>query len=120
MLGKGDTAAVYNATGIYDPTETGSVFNPLQPLLGTSSVAGNAAIRAKYLTAILRETMTTLEAELAGEHFQRVSRSAILNLRRICEIQTIAPGEHIAVLHDGQRIGITRSLREIEERLRHV
>lgn len=69
-------------------------------------------------THILRETMSALEAQLAPATFLRVSRSAILNLRRVKELQSLSAGEHVAILHDGQRIGITRSLREIEERLR--
>ena len=68
--------------------------------------------------AFLRETMGGLEAQLADGRFLRVSRSAIVNLRRVKEIQTVAPGEHIAILTDGQRVAITRSLREVEERLR--
>jgi two-component system LytT family response regulator len=67
---------------------------------------------------ILRETMSGLEAQLSGGPFLRVSRSAILNLRRVKEIQAVAPGEHVAILADGQRVAITRSLREVEERLR--
>lgn len=52
ILGGGDTAASYNARGLYDMCETGSVFRPLLPLFGTSTVAGNAGFRTKYLTAI--------------------------------------------------------------------
>ncbi len=69
-------------------------------------------------THILRETMAALEAQLTPAAFLRVSRSAILNLRRVKELQSISAGEHVAILHDGQRVGITRSVREIEERLR--
>ena len=69
-------------------------------------------------THILRETMSGLESQLPNALFLRVSRSAILNLRRVKELQSIAPGEHVAILQDGQRVPITRSLREVEERLR--
>jgi two-component system, LytTR family, response regulator len=69
---------------------------------------------------IIRETMSALEAQLPPDVFLRVSRSAILNLRRVRELQSIAPGEHVAILSEGQRVPITRSLRDIEERLRFV
>lgn len=69
-------------------------------------------------THIVRETMSALETQLAGGPFLRVSRSAILNLRRVKELQAITAGDHVAILHDGQKIAITRSVREIEERLR--
>jgi two-component system LytT family response regulator len=68
-------------------------------------------------THIVRETMSALETQLAGP-FLRVSRSAILNLQRVKELQSITAGEHVAILHNGQKVAITRSIREIEERLR--
>ena len=59
ILGLGDSPASYNGRGLYDMCETGSVFRPLLPLFGTSLVAGNAAFRTKYLTA-LRELYGTV------------------------------------------------------------
>jgi two-component system LytT family response regulator len=83
--------------------------------------AGNYAIlHLGKQSHILRETMSALEAQLPADSFLRVSRSAILNLRRVKERQTVMPGEHVAILLDGQRVTITRTLREIEERLRHA
>lgn len=69
-------------------------------------------------THILRETMNALEAQLPSEAFLRVSRSAIVHLCRVKELQAVAPGEHVAVLASGQRVAMTRSLREVEDRLR--
>jgi len=83
--------------------------------------AGNYAIlHLGKRTHILRETMSALESQLPDDTFCRVSRSTILNLRRVKELQSISPGEHVAILTDGQRIGISRGLREVEERLKHV
>ncbi len=83
--------------------------------------AGNYAIlHVGSATHIVRETMGSLEEQLSGEGFLRVSRSAILNLRRVKELQSVAPGEHLAILSGGQRVPMTRSLREVEERLRSL
>jgi len=83
--------------------------------------AGNYAIlHLGGRTHILRETMNALENQLPGDRFCRVSRSAILNLSRVKELQSLSAGEHVAILTDGQRIGISRSLREVEERLKHL
>jgi two-component system LytT family response regulator len=83
--------------------------------------AGNYAIlHLGKRTHILRETMSGLESQLPGDMFCRVSRSAILNLRRVQELQSLSAGDHVAILADGQRINISRSLREVEERLKHV
>ena len=81
--------------------------------------AGNYAIlHVRKETHILRETMSALEAQLAPAGFLRVGRSAIVNLRRIKELQGHAPNDNVALLHDGQRVPVTRPLREVEERLR--
>lgn len=81
--------------------------------------AGNYVIlHVGHATHILRDTMSNLEDQLSGGPFLRVSRSAILNLQRVKELQSVAPGEHLAILSDGQRVPMTRSLREVEDRLR--
>ena len=83
--------------------------------------AGNYAIlHLGNKTHILRETMSALESQLPDDMFCRVSRSAILNLRRVKELQSLSPGEHVAILANGERVGISRGLREVEERLKHV
>jgi two-component system LytT family response regulator len=80
--------------------------------------AGNyALIHVGRETHILRETMSELEARLPREEFLRVSRGAILNLDRVKELQTEAPGVYRAVLADGLRVAVTRAWREIEARL---
>jgi len=66
----------------------------------------------------LRETMSTLESELPAKEFLRVSRSAIVHLNRVKEIQTTSGNHHFAVLVDGQRVPVTRGVRQIGARLR--
>jgi two-component system, LytTR family, response regulator len=66
---------------------------------------------------VLRETMSSLEANLAPEMFLRISRSVIVNLARIQELQPTFKGEHVVVLKSGQRYTTTRPLREIQQRL---
>lgn len=66
---------------------------------------------------LLRETMSNLESQLSAE-FMRVSRSAIVHLSRVQEIQTTKDHHHFAILQNGQRIAVTRSIREVEARLR--
>jgi two-component system LytT family response regulator len=83
--------------------------------------AGNyAVLHVGKDTHIIRETMSSLETQLPAEVFLRVSRSAIINLRRVRELQALMPGEHVAILTSGQRVPLTRNIREVEERLRFV
>ncbi|HEX2254060.1 MAG TPA: LytTR family DNA-binding domain-containing protein [Thermoanaerobaculia bacterium] len=60
----------------------------------------------------LRDTMARLEAALDPERFVRVSRSAIVNLDRVREIQTWFHGDHQIVLDNGDRVKTTRGYRE--------
>ncbi|HSI83784.1 MAG TPA: LytTR family DNA-binding domain-containing protein [Candidatus Methylacidiphilales bacterium] len=81
--------------------------------------AGNyVVLHVGNATHILRETMGSLEDQLAAELFCRVSRSAIINLHSVKELITGAGGDQFAALNGGQRIPVTRSLRELEDKLR--
>jgi two-component system LytT family response regulator len=61
---------------------------------------------------LLRESMTSLEARLDPRRVFRVHRSAIVNLDRIREVQFLFRGEHVAILHDGTRLKVTRGRME--------
>ena len=66
---------------------------------------------------LLRETMSALEGQLAAGDFLRVSRSAIVRLERVKEMHAGAGGHHFVLLSDGQRVPVTRSVRDIEARV---
>ena len=66
---------------------------------------------------VLRDTLTNLEAKLPAKTFLRVSRSAIVNLDRVKELQPMFRGESVVVLKNGRAIPTTHSLREIQEKL---
>ena len=67
---------------------------------------------------MIREKMSTLEDQLAVKSFMRVSRSAIVNLRKVKELHGTPEGEHSAVLANNVRVPITRAWREVADRLR--
>lgn len=95
-------------------------FVPVAELDWIEAAGNYALLHVGRETHVIRETMASLEEQLGGGDFLRVSRSAIVNLARITEILTPAPGEHWAVLAGGARVGIARPVREVEERLRGV
>jgi two-component system LytT family response regulator len=64
--------------------------------------------------------MAALEEELSKDSFLRVSRSAILNLGKVVELQTLTGISHVAVLTSGEKVPFTRPLREVEDRLRRA
>jgi two-component system, LytTR family, response regulator len=60
----------------------------------------------------LRESMAELEQELDPIRFVRVSRSVIVNLDRIQEIQPWFQGDYVLILADGTRLTSTRGYRD--------
>lgn len=67
---------------------------------------------------VVRETLTALEHQLSPREFLRLSRSAIVNLERIRQVEPAFNDEHVVVLTDGTRLPLTRGLRELQERLK--
>jgi two-component system, LytTR family, response regulator len=66
---------------------------------------------------VLRETMNSLETHLPPARFLRISRSVIVNIARVQELQPMFKGENVVVLKSGQRYPTTRPLRELQQRL---
>jgi len=81
--------------------------------------AGNyIAVHTGKEAHIMRDTLNALETQLDPEKFLRISRSAIVNLEHIKEIQPMFKGEHIIVLKSGKRLAMIRSLRDVQQALK--
>jgi len=65
----------------------------------------------------LRESMAELEQELDSTRFLRISRSVIVNIDRIQEIQPWFQGDYVLILTDGTRLTSTRGYRDNMRRL---
>lgn len=59
-----------------------------------------------------RETMAALEEQLPPGKFMRISRSTIVNVDRIKELQPLFHGEYAVILRNGTRLTLSRSYRE--------
>ncbi len=69
---------------------------------------------------LLRETMTTIEAQLNPDLFIRIHRCHIVNLDRIKELQPWFNGEYVVSLTTGARLTLSRGYREkLHARLGH-
>ena len=80
--------------------------------------AGNyVAVHVGKAGHILRKTLSTLETQLDPRRFLRISRSAIVNLDQVKELVPHFQGEHVVVLHNGNRLAMTRNLRDVEHAL---
>lgn len=61
---------------------------------------------------LLRDTMTSIEMRLPADRFLRISRSAIVNVDHIKELQPLFHGEYTVVLQDNTRLTLTRNHRD--------
>jgi two-component system, LytTR family, response regulator len=60
---------------------------------------------------LLRETMTSLEDQLDPAMFLRISRSSIVNVERVKELQPLFHGEYAVILKNGTRLTLSRTHR---------
>ncbi len=66
---------------------------------------------------VLRETMSSLESHLPPHRFLRISRSVIVNIDEIQELQPMFKGENVVVLKNRKSYPTTHPIREIQQRL---
>jgi two-component system LytT family response regulator len=81
--------------------------------------AGNyLVLHAGKAQHIVRDTMAAMETRLGPAGFMRISRSAMVNLNRIGQVQPLmAPGEFCVILKSGARLNMTCSLSELQRRM---
>jgi two-component system LytT family response regulator len=75
-----------------------------------------AAVHVQGAVHVIRQSLTTLEAELDPARFVRIHRNAMINVARIRELHHAA-SELIVVLETGVRLPVSRRRREALERL---
>src|SRR5205085_1706371 len=66
---------------------------------------------------LLRETMNNIEAKLPPDQFVRISRTTIVNIARVKELQPLFHGEYAIILRDGAKLTLSRSHRDQLPRL---
>jgi two-component system LytT family response regulator len=71
-----------------------------------------AKLHVRDKVHLLRESLKSLAGRLDPSVFFRISRSAIVNLDRIREIQPYGRGALIVILEDGTRLTLSRSRKE--------
>ncbi|MBT8472298.1 MAG: LytTR family transcriptional regulator DNA-binding domain-containing protein, partial [Marinicaulis sp.] len=73
-------------------------------------------IHAGGKTHIIRETMKALQHRLDPERFQRVHRSAIVNVGKVKELHPHSNGEYFLILDNGQELKLSRSYKDVVAR----
>ncbi len=73
-------------------------------------------IHAGGKTHIIRETMKTLEQRLDPSRFQRIHRSAIVNVQKVKELHPHSNGEYFLTLENGNELKLSRSYKDVVAR----
>jgi len=81
------------------------------------SAANYALLHVGDKTHLVRETMQALETKLCPRTFQRISRSAIVNLERVKELQPMGKGQYVIILNNGKQLTMTRGIRDLQTSL---
>jgi two-component system LytT family response regulator len=81
------------------------------------SAANYALLHVGDKTHIVRETMQALEVKLSPKTFQRISRSAIVNLERVKELQPMGKGQYVIMLANGRQLTMSRGIRDLQHAL---
>jgi two-component system, LytTR family, response regulator len=63
-------------------------------------------------THIHRETLSALEQKLSPRQFLRISRSVIVNMDRVKELQPMFHGDYAVIMQTGARLTLSRNYRE--------
>ena len=77
-------------------------------------------LHAGKVDYVVRETLAAIEAQLSPREFFRLNRSALVRLDRVREIEPVFDDEHVVLLANNLRLPLTRSVRELQERLRYM
>jgi len=91
------------------------IFVNLEEIDAIEAAGKYAVVHAGDQDHILRESMISLESHLPPKRFLRVSRSVIVNIDRIKELQPMFKGENLIVLKNGKTYPTTRPLRGLQQ-----
>ena len=100
-------------------TEDRTLFVKVEDIEYFESAANYVVFHTRAENHVLRDTLTNLETRLSPKAFVRISRSVIVNLDCVKELQPGFQGEHILILHSNKQLTVTRGMKEIQERLQY-
>jgi two-component system LytT family response regulator len=87
------------------------LFLPVDHICMIGAEENYVRLCTKTESHLLRETMGSLEQKLDPAVFLRVHRSTMVNLHYVKEVRLEAAGEYSVVLHNGQKVPMSRSYR---------
>ena len=93
------------------------IFVELDQVQAIEAAGKYAVVQVGKENHVMRETMSSLESRLPPQRFLRISRSVIVNIDQIQELQPMFKGENLVLLKNGKSYPTTRPIREIQQKL---
>jgi two-component system, LytTR family, response regulator len=94
-----------------------TIFVPVEEVDWIEAFQNYVRLHTGSVTHLMHVPMNTIEAVLDSNHFLRVHRSHIVNVRRIAQLWSIAHGQYVIELTSGHRL---QSGRTYSERIRRA
>jgi two-component system LytT family response regulator len=98
-------------------TDEHIVFVDVEDIVWIKASGNNVLLHLAGGVHELRETMTTLASCLDPQHFARIHRSAIINMRRVQTVHPWFNGHHVVTMDTGQKLRMSRYQHEAFLRL---
>jgi len=88
------------------------IFVKLEDIDYIESAHNYVELHVEKQSHLLRETLNSIEARLPIQKFVRISRSVIVNIERVKELQPLFYGEYAVTLQNGTRLTLSRRYRD--------
>lgn len=88
-----------------------SSFVPVDDIDWLEATGNYVTLHTGRRTHLIRGPLTAVLATLDPDEFVRIHRSRAVQVRRVAEVRPCVTGDFIAVLHDGQRLRVSRTFR---------
>ncbi|MCC6234271.1 MAG: response regulator transcription factor [Verrucomicrobiales bacterium] len=115
LLGQAPAAGQLTRLAVKTPGKV--IFVELDQIQAIEAAGKYAVVHVGKEHHTLRESMGSLESHLPPQRFLRISRSVIVNIDQIRELQPMFKGENLVVLKSGKSFPTTRPIREIQQKL---
>jgi len=93
------------------------VFLDLESIDWVEAAANYVRLHVGKESYLLRETIGAISERLNPNHFVRIHRSSIVNVRKIKELIPVNSGEYVVVLKNGKELSCSRGYRSGLQRI---
>lgn len=93
---------------------------PVDNILWLEADGNYVSVHTRDKTHLARYTMSELEQTLDPEHFYRATRSIMIRLDQIVTLRSEGRRDHRIILQNGTEISVSRSLQDLQAKLRHA